>query len=362
MIKAKALDIWYQGYAESLKRHRSAPAATDVFIAVCDHFEPFHDADRKEAFRRLDTWHEGLKGITNSFKDSGGISPRHSFFYPIEQYDEEVLKKITSICSETGGEVEIHLHHDNDTPANTRDALAKGIDDFSKHGHLSVDSSGNKRYGFVHGNWALANSHPEGKGCGVTGELKLLRETGCYADMTLPSAPNRTQVKTVNSIYYAKENNGERPHETGIHANSKSTKELRDAQDHLLLVQGPLGLNWKRRKHFFLPRVENSDLTRLNPPTMDRFRLWSELAPIVQGQPTWRFIKLHTHGALPSNSPALICDQARRFHSDLESLKETKLRYHYVSAREMTNLIHAAEDGFTDSISDARNYLYKLNS
>jgi len=359
-VKAKALDLWYAGYRQSLKRTRNLPAPTDLFIAVCDHFEPFHDADRKEAFQRLDRWERQLSDLTSRFKDADGIPPRHTFFYPIEQYDDEVLKTITAMCERTGAEVELHFHHDQDTFENTQSMLLKGIEDFSRHGHLCTDTSGRKRYGFVHGNWALANSHPDGKGCGIIGELGLLRSTGCYADFTLPSAPERTQVRTVNSIYYAKETHLPRPHEQGERIHQGVTSPLREEQDHLLLVQGPLGLNWKRRKLFVLPRIENSDLTGANPPTLDRLALWSHLAPFVEGRPEWRFIKLHTHGALPRNSPSLIGDPAIRFHSALADRPGGAPRIHYVSAREMVNVIHAAEDNASLSIPEARDYLFKL--
>ena len=34
-------------------------------------------------------------------------------------------------------------------------------------------------------------------------EIRVLRETGCYADFTYPSAPGPTQPPTINTIYYA---------------------------------------------------------------------------------------------------------------------------------------------------------------
>src|ERR1043166_10262210 len=55
-------------------------------------------------------------------------------------------------------------------------------------------------YAFVHGNLALANSCG-GRFCGVDNELEILRETGCFADFTLPSAPDQSQVAMINQIY-----------------------------------------------------------------------------------------------------------------------------------------------------------------
>ena len=59
---------------------------------------------------------------------------------------------------------------------------------------------GDPMYAFVHGNLALANS-AGGKYCGVDNEMAILRDTGCYADFTLPSAPDETQVAVINQIY-----------------------------------------------------------------------------------------------------------------------------------------------------------------
>ena len=73
-----------------------------------------------------------------------------------------------------------------------------------RHGLLARRrDTGELPYGFIHGNWALDNSRPDGRCCGVNNELAILRETGCYADFTLPSAPSPAQTAKINSIYYA---------------------------------------------------------------------------------------------------------------------------------------------------------------
>ena len=38
--------------------------------------------------------------------------------------------------------------------------------------------TGQPRWAFIHGNWALDNAHPDGTGCGVNNELIILREEG----------------------------------------------------------------------------------------------------------------------------------------------------------------------------------------
>ena len=95
-------------------------------LAVCDHFEPFHDADKQEALRRVARWREGFPKIADAFRDADGEPPRHTFFYPVEQYDADVVGGIAGICHATHCETEVHLHHDNDTPENRRATLEEG--------------------------------------------------------------------------------------------------------------------------------------------------------------------------------------------------------------------------------------------
>lgn len=347
----RALDRWLPSYLlRDRRRPRgSAEQPVHVFLAVCDHFEPFHHTDREGALRALADWQEQWPRLVADFRDSSGRGPRHTFFYPVEQYDAEVIERLANLCSQTGSEVEVHLHHGDDTAESLTRQLEVGLAQLAGHGLLSRAADGRPRYGFIHGNWALDHSHPQGRHCGVADELAVLRRTGCYADFTLPSAPDPAQTRTINAVYYAREDGRPRSHERGRAVETGVTAALAETGDHLLLVQGPLGLNWQRRKWGLLPRLENADLTGANPPTLARFRLWRELCPVVRGGPPWIFVKLHTHGGIPRNYRSLLGDPARAFHRDLAAAAaaDPGLRYHYVTAREMVNLVHAAEAGAT---------------
>ena len=360
----KAFDKWLPSY---LTRRRTKPPAdrvVDILICVCDHFEPFHASDKAGAMARMKTWNATFPQLSREFKDSDGVSPRHTYFYPIEQYDRDVITELERLTDACGGEVEIHLHHDNDTEVDLRDAIEQGIEDFRRHGFLSCDSKGDTRYAFIHGDWALDNSHPSGRHCGVQDELRVLRETGCYADLTMPSAPSPTQTSTINNVYYAKSSPKPKSHNIGHRASagSAATQSLRDDTSRLLLIQGPLGLNWKRRKLGFMPRIENADLTGANPPTIDRLDLWLSLHNHVAERPDVVFIKLHTHGAIERNSGVFLGDPYRRFHEDLLGRYNDGKhhRVHYVTAREMTNILHALEDDIPGSPGEHRNHLFKL--
>ena len=65
----------------------------------------------------------------------------------------------------------------------------------------------------------------------------------------------------------------------------------------------------------------------------------------VAGRPDWCFIKLHTHGCKDGNIDTLLGQPTVRFHEDLAriSAEHPNVRFHYVTAWEMAQLVHAAE-------------------
>ena len=346
----KAIDKWLLPYLTRVRR-TDATLPRHLVISICDHYEPFHHADKPTALKRVSAWHDGMRRMADLFSDSDGHPPKHSYFFPIEQYDEDVVAAIGRICADTGSEGGIHLHHDGDDAESLESQLITGRDRLRDHGLLGPD----RRYPFIHGNWALDNSHPDGRHCGVTGELAVLRKTGCYGDFTMPSAPSPTQTRKINSIYYAASTMSPKSHDTGTDA-GPATTALRDDPRMLLMVQGPLGLNWGWRKLGVLPRLENGDLTGNNPPTLNRLDVWRSLAPSIAPRDDVAFVKLHTHGAIERNSSMLLGEPMQSFH---RTLSESGLSYHYATAREMVNIIHALEDGMNGEPGEYRDYLFR---
>jgi len=362
----KALDKWLPAYIrQRLRPYRFSEGIVDVCFCICDHFEPFHDARRDEALARVDRWLEEYPRLVGEFRDADGRPPQHTFFYPIEQMDEEILEKLTKLTSAGYGEVEIHLHHDEDTAEALTTKLEEGKAELAHHGFLSHDPNGNLRYGFIHGDWALDNSHPSGRHCGVRNELSVLCDTGCYADFTMPSVPSSTQTRTINSLYYATPSMKPKSHDTGEHMQVWENAPARPAwtqgkRQRLVLVQGPLGLDWRRRKLGLLPRIERGDLTGINPPTANRLRIWLDAGIHVHGQPQWLFVKLYTHGGLPQNMTTLLGQTMSDFHRHLttEYNDGTQFRLHYVTARELVNIAHAAELKRTGNPNPFRDFFY----
>ena len=200
----------------------------------------------------------------------------------------------------------------------------------------------------------MDNSRPDGRWCGVNNELDVLRETGCYADFTFPSAPSPTQPRKINSIYYAVDDPGcPRSHDRGIDV-GRSPPPPKG----LMLIQGPLVLNWRRRHWGLIPRIENGCLQTSQLPHIDRLELWLQARVQVPTRPDWFFVKLHAHGAYEYGRKALLGESMVRFHRDLadRARLDPNFHYHYVTAREMYNLVKAAEEGWQGTVAEALDY------
>jgi len=464
----RSADKWFPDYLLSLLRRPGRVSGTrHLVFCFVDHFEPFRretDASGKSSVVAPDrarglvkTWVDRYPALADGIRDADGRPPRHTFFYPQEEYDANCVDLLAGLCAKGFGEVEIHLHHRNDTPEGLRQKLVEFRDTLhNQHGLLGrrkgfrVQETGDRdqrsegsdlplkvggqsavnpvtltqcnsvtspiAYGFIHGNWSLCNSLPDGDWCGVNEELGILRKTGCFADFTFPSAPSPTQPRMVNSIYRAVDTPGRprgfdrgqpvrrrpreggrsevrsqgsgvesdhdsgsafnpRQHPTSDNSNPNLRKSVKPAcslpnvgragrsvdrfsSSSLLLIQGPLGLDWRRRKWGVLPRLENADVSAGTKPTADRADLWVRQGIHVAGRPEWVFVKVHTHGCVDANRNVILGPQMRAVHEYLSSRyndgKDWQL--HYATAREMYNIVRAAEDGHCGSPGEYRDY------
>ena len=328
--------------ATTRTQHRDRPV--HALICIADHFEPRRGPARPAVAReRMARWLREYPPLAREFADSRGRCPQHTFFYPADEYEPEHADSLARLCRQGLGEVEVHLHHDRDTAEGLAEKLLTFTATlYERHGLLHKDETGQIRYGFIHGNWALDNSRPDGRWCGVNNELDVLLATGCYADYTMPSAPAACQTSTINSIYYAKDDPARpKSHDRGTPAAAGQPAPA----NKLLMIQGPLALDWRRRKYGLLPGIENGDLTGVRPPTRERLALWLQAGVHVVGQPDWCFIKLHTHGAWEANTSMLLGEPMRAFHAALRDFAQRHdwFRYYYVTAREMAGLVHAVE-------------------
>jgi hypothetical protein len=344
-IRRRNLHLWLPAY---LARRRTRTTRKPVHVLFCfvDHFEPaWGKADVVKQSERVARWCRDYRSLAARHRDADGRPPQHSFFYPEEEYRVEHLDQLAALCAEGLGEIEVHLHHHDDNEQNFRRTVSGFVDTLHhRHGALSRDpATGTIRFGFIHGNWALDNSRGDGRWCGINNEIALLAELGCYADFTLPSAPSDTQTRTVNSIYYATDD----PKRPRSHDFGEPVRVGGRASGDLMIVQGPLALDWRDRVRGVFPRIENADVRRSRPPTPARVDLWVRTAVHVLGRPDWVVVKIHTHGTQERDMDTLLGAEADAMYSYLEARYNDGAEYvlHYVTARELYNIVKAAEAG-----------------
>lgn len=337
-----------------------------VIFTIADHFEPSWSKHGllglDEQLRRLDEWHELARKTGEAVTDADGTKFRHTNFYPAEQYDKRILDKMAALQAEGLGETEIHLHHGVDAP-DTAENLRRVLTEFrdclaEEHKLLSrFDGRGEPKYAFVHGNLALANSCG-GRFCGVDDEMQILFETGCYADMTLASAPDQSQVAVINKIYECRHPLTEKvPHRAG--------KSVEAGRNHLqlpLIFTGPLVFNWTRTiKGLPVPRLEDGSLVYNQPMDLARFRRWKNANITVKGRSDWVFVKLYCHGFFDHDQSACVGEDARAFFSKIieNGEKTGDYKVYFASAREAANMVFAAIDGKTGAPGAYRDYRLK---
>ncbi len=353
--------LWRAG--ELARRANGADSPRHLILTIANHFEPGWDGTRQgldwpSQMLRVEDWHKQARATGEVILDADGTPFRHTNFYPAEQYYKPMLEKLAQMQAEGLGEVEIHLHHGVDEP-DTPASLKHALEDFrdilvEDHKCLSrLDDSGAPMYAFVHGNWALANS-AGGRFCGVNSEMQILADTGCYADLTLPSIHSRAQVARINAIYECGYRLSEaRPHRWGKNLRAGRRPQLP------ILITGPTVFDWRHcRPGRLIPRIEDGVLTSSYPLDMGRLLNWQSAGVSVTGRPEWLFVKLYCHGFFPSDDAATIGEPMRRFMGDvLETSERTgEFKIHFATAREAYNIAMAAVDGHKGEPGIYRDY------
>lgn len=351
----KHLHRWVPSYGRHLLRKLSVPRAEGprhVLFSMCDHFEPlWHGAGDEQGRERVSRWQRQYPALASEFRDADGRPPRHTFFFPGEQYSKDYLEALARLTRAGLGEVELHLHHDGDDASKLEHDIRAYLEAYAGHGLLSRDADGRLRYGFIHGNWCLANSRRDGKYCGVDSELRVLFDTGCYADFTFPSAPDETQPGIVNQIYWPTgDPHHARSHESGVRARVGQVMA-----DRILMIQGPLAL--ARREGRLGVRIENAAVTARDPGTASRVDTWVSQGIHLEGRPEWLFVKSHTHGAPDAQAVSLLGEPGREMHRALRRYNDgERFILHYVTAREMFNIALAGMRGLKGNPNDFRDY------
>jgi len=353
---------------QRLTRRLPRNGPVHLVLALADHFEPsilpeapHRHAEIEVQAHRLERWCREIPRAMSSILDSDRRPFRHTYFFPAEQAEPRIVERLAEHCREGWGEIEIHLHHGiehPDTADRTRHVIEEFRDFLAELGCLSRwEDGGPPRYAFVHGNWALANS-AHGRFCGVDDEMQILADTGCYADFTLPSAPSPAQIPKINGLYECRPPLTRRaPHRRGF-----DLRRGRSPRTFPLIIEGPLGLDFDGGGWLARPRIENSEVAARRPATLHRLELWKQAAIRVHGRPDWLFVKLHCHGMDPRDEEAMLGPPMTGF---LQALLEDARRrgdfVHFVTARELTNIVLAACDGKDGDPGAYRDYRLRMS-
>jgi hypothetical protein len=339
-------DIWFGGYMRdriSRLANSSSCQPQRVWLAITDHYEPFwHRCDVDQARERVAAWRRQWPVIAEHHRDSRGIPAQYSFFYPEEEYRPELLDSLAEIAREGFGDVEIHLHHDGEGEADFRERMERFKQVlFERHGLLRK-IGGQIAFGFIHGNWALDNSRPDGRWCGLNNEIQLLRDMGCYADFTMPCGPVPMQTRMINTIYWATDDPARpKSYDTGV----RVLPNHRLGGD-LLMITGPFGLRWRGR---WRPRLEIGELAAHDPPTPYRVSRWLDLAPRIGGDV---FIKLFGHGTQEKNMKAMLGGGLDLLFSEMErQCGDRGLELCYVTGWQMYQAVRVAAEPTTKAVA-----------
>ena len=324
---------WMPSYLEGRVKRLGLRPAKRVWVSLTDHFEPMGGAVSLDRARgRMQPWQQLWPEIASKApRDVDGRGPCFTAFYPQEEYQPEMLDTLARLTQLGCCDVEIHLHHNDDTAESFADKMRTFIRKLrDEHGLLHLHR-GREVFGFIHGNWALDNSRPDGQWCGVKGELQVLRDLGCYADFTMPSAPSGTQSRIVNKIYWT---TGDPDKPRGFDHGVEATVGGGVRGD-LLMIPGPLGWRFRDR---LVPRTEMGELAVYDAPTPYRVERWLDLAPRIGDD---IFVKLFGHSAREDNAAALLGSPQRAgtlapmFRWLAEAAQQRGLELHWASAFEM---------------------------
>jgi len=348
-VQSRRIYIWLPAY---LAQPAAAAKPTDIMLLIADHYEPGKNDGM------VDEWVREYPKLFGDIRDSDGRPPRHTFFYPAEQFKLSQLVTLNALVREGYGEIELHLHHKDDTSASLREKLRQAKQDFLQAGALHTPD-GQPHFGFVHGNWALDNSVGEGPTnvCGVNDEITILREEGAFADFTFPAYETTAQPPIVNQIYYAWDD----PTRPKSYAAGEPVRVgARPRSEAFLILQGPIGLRWFTPWYRLFPVVEFGGMEG-DPQTMpefSRFDHWLRANVHVQGRPEWVFIKWHTHGAYARDKRAVLSAQMADLYRQIaEYGRSQNVRIHFVTAREAYNILKAAESGRAGDAGQFRDFV-----
>jgi len=322
--------LWWR-----LRRRRSEPPA-HLWLVLADHFEPlWQRPSLAVAQARVARWREGWPRLAATHRDARGRPPVYTFFYPEEEYRPELVEPLAEMAHQGIADVEVHLHHDRDDEQSFVDRLGAHLQTLERSHGLLRRHKGALAFGFIHGNWALDNARPDGRWCGLNNEITLLRRLGCYADFTMPAAPDPSQAGPVNVIYRVTDD----PERARSHARGVVVGPGSPFIGDLTMMPGPLFFGWSGRGL----RLDTGEIAVYNRPSAERIERWLETAPRVA---THAFLKLFAHGAQERNFGALLGGDLELLLGELSRACQARnIQLHFASAWQAYRAVEALREG-----------------
>ncbi|MDR0305742.1 MAG: hypothetical protein LBI42_02775 [Chitinispirillales bacterium] len=347
-IRRSSTGRWLVSYIKRERRKKFwiGDEPVHLHVAFCNHLSPFRNNVNQEiAEHRIVTWGREYSRFASEHRDSQGRQPVHTFFYDESGYNPRFVDTLYKMCKAEIADVEILLRQKNDTSESFKRKL-EGFRDVLFHHHGLLRRVGEDKifFGFIYDGSAQSSSQLQKQFYDLKQKSLILKECGCYADFTFPSTPDTAQPPVINSIFFSdtadtKNNLYERGCRASIHNWS---------EEDLLIIQGPLGVNWRNRRLCLFPRIETGEISSRNRFTPHRAKLWLDTPAQIEGAPGHIFLKLHTYGAVDSTVRYLFGESGMHdLYGYLEKTFHCNQGFflHYVSAYEMYRRVQAVCQG-----------------
>ncbi|MFH1378685.1 MAG: hypothetical protein ABII23_00270 [bacterium] len=332
MMYRKGITVWFPGHVKRILRRTLFPKKPVhiilMFTYVFDEFNRFH----KNMINRFLLWEQQLCKLAQKHQDSDGKPPVCSFFVPILNYDTQVLLRLSALCQKGLGEIELYLPESVTASESVQKMFLASLDILSTFGishSYNGESKKNKRFFSV---WC--NPHRV-----TDADISFLHEHGCYADFSLPHV-NRASRFTNNQLYYY------------------APLSYAETKEKFLHVPGAAGINYFDLRNIYAPRTDSGFISMADKPSVLRSWLWEKNAPGFSRKPDWRVIRLNARPFPEDDHANLIGRYLDRFYTRYEkNFRKNPNTLHYVSGRELCNIITAGENGEKGSPSACRDGL-----
>src|SRR4051794_25573774 len=145
--------VWLPGYVSwKFHQEKAGAAPVHVFFLFTDHYEP------GDNYAMVQQWVEGYPKIADRHRDHEGRPWQHTFFYPAEQPIERNMTALRGLVRAGYGEVELHLHHGNDTNETGRERLRASAAYLQKFDFLKA-TAGATHFAYIRAVSRLHHSH-----------------------------------------------------------------------------------------------------------------------------------------------------------------------------------------------------------